>query len=88
MASQWLDTDRDALGRLAVLWDDYYKDPNANTLKEIRLQGALFGLSPIDRLRLQWEIAKGDEAEQSRQRRSERPRRTGTDPRAILMAVK
>jgi hypothetical protein len=88
MASQWLDTDRDALGRLAVLWDDYYKDPNANTLKEIRLQGALFGLSPIDRSRLQWEIAKGDEAEQSRQRRSERPRRTGTDPRAILMAVK
>lgn len=89
MASQWLDTDRDALGRLAVLWDEYYKKPNANTMKEIRLQGALFGLSPIDRSRLQWEIAKGDEAEHKQQRRREPAyRRTGADPRAILMAIK
>src|SRR4051812_1508453 len=57
MASQWIETDRDALGRLALLWDEFYRRPNANTMKEIRLQGALFGLSPVDRSRLQWEIA-------------------------------
>src|ERR1700722_13681287 len=49
MASRWLETDRDALGRLAMVWDDFYQKPSADALREIRLQGALFGLSPLDR---------------------------------------
>src|SRR5688572_20910770 len=56
MASQWLPTDTDALGRLALLWDEFNNRPNVDTLKEIRLQSALFGLSPLDRSRLQWEV--------------------------------
>jgi hypothetical protein len=83
MASQWLDTDADALGRLAVLWDNFYHSPSADALKEIRLQGALFGLSPLDRSRLQWEVGRSEDAAQTRPRR-----RTGTDPRTTLMAVK
>jgi hypothetical protein len=87
MASQWLETDADALGRLALLWDDFHNRPSADALREIRLQSALFGLSPLDRSRLQWEVSRADEAE-----RKQRPvvqRRTGTsDPRDILRAVK
>src|SRR2546427_182461 len=30
MASQWLETDADALGRLALLWDDFYRRPSAD----------------------------------------------------------
>lgn len=87
MASQWLETDADALGRLAMLWDVFYKRPNADALKEIRLQSALFGLSPLDRSRLQWEVSRAEDAEQKRPAK-QHARRTGTDPRAILMAVK
>lgn len=86
MASQWLETDMDALGRLALVWDDFYRKPSADALKEIRLQSALFGLSPLDRSRLQWEVSRAEEA--GKKPRQAPARRTGTDPRAILMAVK
>lgn len=90
MASQWLETDADALGRLALVWDDFYKAPSADGLKEIRLQSALFGLSPLDRSRLQWEVSRADDAEQKTTRRADvTGKRTGThDPRHVLQAVK
>jgi len=90
MAGQWLETDADAIGRLALLWDEFYKKPDADGLKEIRLQSALFGFSPLDRSRLQWEISKADEAEEkTRRRKNPSQQRTGTaDPRAILTMVK
>jgi hypothetical protein len=87
MASQWLVTDADALGRLALLWDEFYKHPEAKVMAEIRLQEQRFGLSPLDRSRLQWEVSRAEEAEQKQ--RKAPVRRTGThDPRAVLMAVK
>jgi hypothetical protein len=86
MASQWIQTDIDALGRLALLWDAFYKQPDAKVMAEIRLQEQRFGLSPLDRSRLQWEIRRAEEGEK---RQPAQPvRRTGTDPRAVLMAVK
>lgn len=89
MASQWIETDTDALGRLAVLWDEFYKAPDGKVMAEIRLQEQRFGLSPLDRSRLQWEVAKGSEAESRHERRQMSPKRTGThDPRRGLMAVK
>lgn len=81
MASQWLDSDIDGLGRVAVLWDEFYKVPDTKTLAEIRLQEQRFGLSPLDRTRLQWEVARVDEAERKRPKPA--PRKTGSDPRAI-----
>jgi hypothetical protein len=83
MASQWLTSDCDALGRLAVLWDEFYKAPATPLLAEIRLQEQRFGLSPLDRTRLQWEVARAD-AQDARPRA--RPVRTGPDPRAVLVA--
>lgn len=87
MASQWLDSDVDGLGRVALLWDAFYKAPSAKELSEIRLQEQRFGLSPLDRSRLQWEVSRAEEAEKKHQKPAPL-QRTGTDPRAILMAVK
>ena len=66
MSTQWLETDVDALGRLAVLWDEFYKSPDAKVMAEIRLQEQRFGLSPLDRSRLQWEVKRGEDAERQR----------------------
>jgi hypothetical protein len=89
MASRWLDTDADALGRLAILWDAFYKQPDARTLAEIRLQEQRFGLSPLDRTRLQWEVTRGDEAAKRQRQRQPLPSKKVTrDPRAFLKAVK
>jgi hypothetical protein len=86
MSPQWLTTDIDALGRLALLWDEFYKSPDIKTMAEIRQQEQRFGLSPLDRSRLQWEVAKVADVERKQQQRA--GKKTGTDPRAILMAVK
>ena len=88
MAALWIETDVDAIGRLAILWDDFYKG-DTKLMAEIRLQEQRFGLSPLDRSRLQWEFARGEESEKRQERRQMNPKRTGTtDPRRGLMAVK
>jgi len=89
MASQWLETDIDGLGRLAILWDALYQG-DLKAMAEIRLQEQRFGFSPLDRSRLSWQISQADEAEQKTNRRVEVQRkRTGThDPRHVLSAVK
>jgi len=84
MASQWLETDTDALGRLALLWDAFYREPAASLLAEIRLQESRFGLSPLDRSRLQWEIRRAEEPGP----KAPVTKRGGSDPRTLLMAVK
>jgi hypothetical protein len=86
MASQWLPTDGDGLGRLALLWDAFYKQPAPQIMAEIRLQEQRFGLSPLDRSRLQWEVSRAEWAEQKRPRPA---RRTGiSDPRSMLTVVR
>ena len=98
MANEYLETDVDGLARVAILIDNYYKileiDPMSKLTKElmseIRLQEARFGLSPVDRSRLQWEVQKGEEAEAKR-RPARQPRAEGDttkDPRGILGVVK
>jgi hypothetical protein len=84
MAAQWLETDEDALGRLAILWDLFYTDPNAKTLAEIRLQESRFGLSPMDRVRLQWTVARADEGQARRTPPARSKRATTDDPRNVL----
>jgi hypothetical protein len=66
MSSQWLESDVDGLGRVAVLWDEFYKAPDAKVMAEIRLQEQRFGLSPLDRSRLQWEVKRGEDAQRQR----------------------
>lgn len=92
MASEYLPTDVDGLARLAILIDNYYaspKDKNAKDwLGEIRLQEARFGLSPVDRSRLQWEVQRGEEAEGKRNKPGKQnPNPSKKDPRGILGVV-
>jgi hypothetical protein len=80
MASQWLPTDFDGLARLALLWDEFNKTADLNIAREIRLQSAAFGLTPVDRHRLSWEISAADAPAAPRRTAPSRPR----DPRGIL----
>lgn len=84
MSTKWVSTDRDALGRLALLWDQFYNRPSQNVMAEIRLQEQRFGFSPLDRSRLQWEIKRAEEKPD----RQDTPKRPAVDPRRALMAVK
>lgn len=87
MASEYLPTDVDGLLRVAVLVDGFAYAPSTQLLAEIRLQEARFGLSPLDRSRLQWEIRRAEEPDRRRSVAPERPKGAG-DPRAMLVAVK
>jgi hypothetical protein len=87
MSTQWLEADVDALGQLFVLMDEFYKAPDGKLMAEIRLQRQCFGLTPLDRSRLQWEVNRAEEAEQKQHRRQP-VRQTGTDPRAVLSMIK
>jgi hypothetical protein len=86
MASQWLETDADALGRLAILWNQFYEKPDAKVMAEIRLQEQRFGLSPLDRSRLAWEIGRAEDV--GRKQSAPSIPRAGRDPRRLLTAVK
>jgi hypothetical protein len=100
MAPEYTDVDIHGLYGLAVIVNDFW---NARTAKdrqaasaEIRLQSIRFGLSPMDRRRLQWEVEKTDEAQaKGRKRRRDEappepsPAPTGDaqDPRALLRGL-
>ena len=57
MASEYLDSDVHGLLVLAVMVDAFWTEPTTQLAAEIRLQRRDFGLSPLDRSRLQWETA-------------------------------
>jgi hypothetical protein len=94
MAPEYDDSDRHGLFALAVLVDDFWtaEDPKLRKelASEIRLQRQCFGLTPIDRRRLQWEVERTDEA-QARGRKRRTPDRPAEqqqgDPFAALRAV-
>lgn len=89
MAPEYDDSDKHGLFLLAVLVDDFWTSPSKELAAEIRLQRQCFGLSPIDRRRLQWEIERTDEAQdKGRKRRSVKPKAApGDDPRNALRMV-
>lgn len=59
MAGAFLEADKHPLTRLAMLVNDFWLRPSATIAAEIRQQEARFGLTPLDRRRLEWKI--GDE---------------------------
>lgn len=90
MAGEYVKADVHGLLMLADLMDQYWRKPTAALAQEIRLQRQSFGLSPIDRRRLQWEVKRVEE-ESAGRRRKEQPQQLpqpGGDPRAALRAVK
>lgn len=86
MAGEYLDADVHGLTRLARLINEFNVTGDSKLMPEIRLQEARFGLSPVDRARLQWEVAKGDEAERKRKPAKATKQPSG-DPRDVLRVV-
>jgi hypothetical protein len=96
MAAEYLDADVPGLHVLLALTDSYWSGVDqGKAMKdlagEIRLQRVDYGLTPIARRRLQWEVERADEAQHkgdSRRRRSEAPKpqpEASQDPRLALV---
>lgn len=84
MAPEFLQADIHGLYVLAELRDRFWREPSAALAAEIRQQEQRFGLSPIDRRRLQWEVPRGAAG-------PDRPaapgQDAGDDPRKLLALV-
>lgn len=93
MAPEYDDSDRHGLFELALIRNDFWCAGSAKERKEaaaeIRLQDQRFGLSPIDRRRLQWEIERTEDAvaKGSKRRVSQEASRPKGDPRGVLRAL-
>lgn len=96
MAPEFVKADNHGLFQLAMLTNDFWKaespSQRSSLAAEMRQQGQRFGLSPIDRRRLQWEIEKTEDAiargAEKRSKPAPKPVPTGVaDPRSVLRAV-
>jgi len=98
MRTEFTDADREGLMMLALVVNDFFTARNPRerllSLAEVRLQSVRYGLSPIDRRRLQWEVEHTDEAvRRGRRQRGEAaaavpvPAAQSEDPRAGLYDV-
>jgi hypothetical protein len=88
MAREFMAVDWHGLFRLAVLVDDYWWLGDTKLLPEIRQAQQAFGLTPIDRRRLQWEAAKASRADSQRRSSSSEPVKAAPkkrDPRLRLV---
>lgn len=87
MASEYTQADVEGLEILMDLVDRYWRKPSTTLAGEMRLQRQCYGLTPIDRRRLQWEIKRIDpDAPAAGPKREKRPARAA-DPRAVIKAV-
>ncbi len=86
MAAEYLHADIHALYRLATLIDDFWVKPTQGMAAEIRLQQQAFGLTPLDRRRLEWTVAQAETAKQSKGHGQQPPvdRPVIADPRDLL----
>jgi hypothetical protein len=92
MAAEYLDSDvKGGLYLVAELYQQLWAGNGEDVARlagEIRQQEIRFGLSPIDRRRLQWEIEKGEQADERTSRRRNLKSVEGKDPREILKVAK
>lgn len=77
MSAEFDPSDLHGMFVLAMLVDRFWLEPSTGLAGEIRLQRQCFGLSPIDRRRLQWEIDRGESAEEARGKRKAKPKSAG-----------
>jgi hypothetical protein len=84
MHVEFLRADVHALFRLAVLIDLFWTEPNLAVAAEIRLQQQAFGLTPLDRRRLQWQVIQTEGATDKYERERSRRATPIGDAREIL----
>ena len=91
MAGEYLQADTHGLFALADLVDRYWSTTDErkrlDLAKEVRLQRQAFGLTPIDRRRLQWEVDKVEDRKKRRVTRERKPEKFAADPRENLREV-
>lgn len=88
MAKEFLEADKHALFRLAMLVDGFWKEPSKELGAEIRLEQQAFGLTPIDRRRLQWAMKPDRENDSDRRVISHQAEPDDeADPRKLLQWV-
>jgi hypothetical protein len=84
MAPEYDESDKHGLMVMAMVVDDFWtaETPHQRqeASQEIRLQGVRFGLSPIDRRRLQWEIERAGEAQAKGHERTARRVESAPEP--------
>ena len=80
MAPVYPDADSPDLHVLAQLVDRLWRDPSTALAAEIRQQRMAYGLTPIDRRRLEWSVVTEETAS------GPAPRRV-TDARVVLKAI-
>lgn len=85
MADEWVDADVPGLVQLAVLVDDFWRTGNRELAAEIRMQQREYGLSPLSRRSLQWEVIRVQRAERGQKTQSAVPVRR-RDPRLRLVS--
>ena len=82
MAAEYLEADIPGLLLLVDLMHQYWRKPGVKIASELRQQRIAYGLDPMARRRLQWEVARVREAERKADP-APTPRR---DPRLRLVA--
>lgn len=94
MASEYLDADRHRIYRIVYLMHDFWTSKDRRErmalAAEIARQETPLGVTPIDRRRLQWEVEKGEQAEErtkTRRQRKGAPGKPVKDPREVLRIV-
>ena len=90
MATEYLEADKPGLEMLAMLHQAFWTASNKDRFRyaaEIRQQEVRFGLSPIDRRRLDWTIEQGEAAAEKTRARRQR-KQPGKDPREVLRLEK
>jgi hypothetical protein len=85
MAAEYLESDVDGLLIYMVLVDRFWVAPSVAIERAISQRGALFGLTPIDRRRLQWIVERAQESKRSK--KMAEPVDPADDPRRILQVV-
>lgn len=85
MSNEYLEADVHGLFRMAVLTQAFITHPTVQVSAELRQLSMSYGLSPIDRRRLEWTVAKTAEAVEGVERtRAKRGRVINNDPREAL----
>jgi hypothetical protein len=86
MASQYVEADVAGLFRIVVLTQSFLATPTPAISAELRQLSFNYGLSPMDRRRLQWTIVKTEEAVTGAERRRGRAASAviDQDPRDVL----
>ncbi len=92
LVREWLDIDVHRLYLLADLLQDFWAPDTGSEAKrglaaEIRLQGQCFGLTPIDRRRLDWTIQREEEPKRSARPEPQASIDQADDPRRLLAVM-